>query len=314
MSKLSNVWVFSDIESRLPEVIAGGLQLGDKVSAFILGTPGDIKTAYELGASTVYALGQKVADRIIEDYAGSLARIIAGSRQPTLVLLPATRRSKALAARLGAMLNAGVCNDASEITLTDGVIFAKHMVYGGLAFSEEKIISSIAIVSVSNGVFDVAPADMTRTGQAIETDFVAPKSAIRCVERRAKQNNSADLGKARRVVSVGRGIANKENIQLAAELSHAIGAELGCSRPVAENEKWMARERYIGISGTTIKPELYLAMGISGQIQHMVGVNGAQTIFAINNDKNAPIFRYADYGIVGDLFNIVPALIDRFKK
>ncbi len=101
MSKLSNVWVFSDIESRLPEVIAGGLQLGDKVSAFILGTPGDIKTAYELGASTVYALGQKIADRIIEDYAGSLARIIAGSRQPTLVLLPATRRSKAPGGQIG---------------------------------------------------------------------------------------------------------------------------------------------------------------------------------------------------------------------
>ena len=114
--------------------------------------------------------------------------------------------------------------------------------------------------------------------------------------------------KARLVVSVGRGIGSKENIALAEQLCKAIGAELACSRPVAENEKWMEHERYVGISNLMLKPELYLAVGISGQIQHMVGANASQTIFAINKDKNAPIFQYADYGIVGDAVKILPAL------
>lgn len=126
--------------------------------------------------------------------------------------------------------------------------------------------------------------------------------------QRARQSNSVDLDKARLVVSVGRGIGSKENIALAEQLCKAIGAELACSRPVAENEKWMEHERYVGISNLMLKPELYLAVGISGQIQHMVGANASQTIFAINKDKNAPIFQYADYGIVGDAVKILPAL------
>jgi electron transfer flavoprotein alpha subunit len=101
---------------------------------------------------------------------------------------------------------------------------------------------------------------------------------------------------------------------MAADLGAALGAELGCSRPIAETEKWMERERYIGVSGVMLKPEIYLALGISGQIQHMVGALGSQTILAVNKDKNAPIFQYVDYGIVGDLNKVVPALINAFKS
>ena len=130
----------------------------------------------------------------------------------------------------------------------------------------------------------------------------------------ARQSNSVDLDKARLVVSVGRGIGSKENIALAEQLCKAIGAELACSRPVAENEKWMEHERYVGISNLMLKPELYLAVGISGQIQHMVGGNGAKVIVAINKDKNAPIFNYADYGLVGDIYKVVPALISQLSR
>ncbi|WP_252377878.1 FAD-binding protein, partial [Escherichia coli] len=139
-------------------------------------------------------------------------------------------------------------------------------------------------------------------------EWQAPAVAITRTATQARQSNSVDLDKARLVVSVGRGIGSKENIALAEQLCKAIGAELACSRPVAENEKWMEHERYVGISNLMLKPELYLAVGISGQIQHMVGANASQTIFAINKDKNAPIFQYADYGIVGDAVKILPAL------
>lgn len=313
MSKLSSVWVFSDVASRLPEVIAAGVQLGEKVSAFVLGSEDEISKAYSLGASHVYYLGEKESSKIVEDYAATIAQIISNGDSQTLMLLGATKRGKALAAKLGVQLNAGVINDASEVTVADGVT-AKHMVYGGLAIGEEKITSSIAIVTLGNGVFEAAEVDTSKTGEAISVAFVEPKAAIRCIERRAKQGESVDLGKAKRVIAIGSGIGKQENLQMAAELGEALGAELGCSRPIAETEKWMERERYIGVSGVMLKPEIYLALGISGQIQHMVGALGSQTILAVNKDKNAPIFQYVDYGIVGDLNKVVPALINAFKS
>lgn len=314
MNKLSNVWVFSDNESRLAELMTGAALLGERVSVFVLGDQTCIKHAYALGAAKVIALGEKPSDRIVEDYAETIANAISPGDKPTLMLLPSTRRGKALGARLGAQLNAGVLNDVSDITLEQGVVRVKHMVYGGLAISDEKITSPVAIVSVGNGVFEAAERDESRTGETIKAEFITPKSPIRCVGVRVKQGESVDLGKARIVVSVGRGIGSKENISQAQAFSDVIGAELGCSRPIAENEQWMERERYIGISNIVIKPAVYVALGISGQIQHMVGVSDAQIIVAVNKDKNAPIFQYADYGIVGDIFKVVPALTEALKK
>jgi electron transfer flavoprotein alpha subunit len=163
-------------------------------------------------------------------------------------------------------------------------------------------------MTLSSGTFEAQQPDTSRRGETHSVQWQTPDVAVTRTATQARQSNSVDLDKARLVVSVGRGIGSKENISLAQALCQTIGAELACSRPVAENEKWMEHQRYVGISNLMLKPELYLAVGISGQIQHMVGANGAQTIFAINKDKNAPIFQYADYGIVGDAMKILPAL------
>lgn len=313
MSKLKNIWVFSDVDSRLAEVIAGGIQFGEKVSAFVVGSQDDVAKAYSFGASNVYYLGAKESSRIIEDYADTMAQIIAQSDAPAMVLLPGTRRCKALASLLGVKLDAGVITEASEVVVDADGVNAKHMVYGGLALGEEKITSPVSIVVIGGGVFEGAEADPSKSGEAVAVDFVEPKVAIKCIERQPKQGSSVDLNKAKRIVGIGRGIAKEEDIKLVEELCAVIDAELGCSRPIAEGEKWMEHDRYIGISGVMPKPDLYLALGISGQIQHMVGANGAQTIVAVNKDKNSPIFQYADYGIVGDLYTVVPALVKAFK-
>lgn len=142
-----------------------------------------------------------------------------------------------------------------------------------------------------------------------------PHSAgIRLLERRAKEEKSVNLNAAKIVIGAGRGFGCAENLALARELAAAIGAEVGCSRPVAEEEKWMPKEAYIGVSGVMIKPELYIACGISGQVQHMTGVSQARTIVAVNKDSGAPIFEKCDYGIVGDLNTVLKALIQAFKK
>ncbi len=176
-------------------------------------------------------------------------------------------------------------NDASTVSVQDGKATVKHMVYGGLAIGEERIATPYAVLTISSGTFDAAQPDASRTGETHTVEWQAPAVAITRTATRARQSNSVDLDKARPVVSVGRGIGSKENIALAEQLCKAIGAELACSRPVAENEKWMEHERYVGISNLMLKPELYPAVGISGQIQHMVGANASQTIFAINKDK-----------------------------
>ena len=132
--------------------------------------------------------------------------------------------------------------------------------------------------------------------------------AIVVKERRAKAAASVDLTKAKRVIGIGRGIAKQEDIAMIEAFAKAIGAEIGCSRPIAEGEHWMERERYIGVSGTQLKADIYIALGISGQIQHMVGAADCGVILAVNKDKNAPIFKDADAGIVGDLYKIVPEL------
>ncbi|ONF88742.1 nitrogen fixation protein FixB [Salmonella enterica subsp. enterica serovar Typhimurium] len=271
MNKFSSVWVFSDTPSRLPELMSGAQAVGEKVNAFVL-NEADSATACHLGADHVWLLSGKPEDRMIEDYAAAMAETIRQHSEGGAVLLPNTRRGKLLAAKLGYRLSAAVSNDASDVSLQDGKAAVKHMVYGGLAIGAETIASPFAVITLSSGTFDAQQPDASRSGE------------MHTVQ------------------------GSKENISLAEALCQTIGAELACSRPVAENEKWMEHERYVGISNLMLKPELYLAVGISGQIQHMVGANGAQTIFAINKDKNAPIFQYADFGIVGDALKILPAL------
>lgn len=307
MNTFSQVWVFSDTPSRLPELMNGAQALANQINTFVL-NDADGAQAIQLGANHVWKLNGKPDDRMIEDYAGVMADTIRQHGADGLVLLPNTRRGKLLAAKLGYRLKAAVSNDASTVSVQDGKATVKHMVYGGLAIGEERIATPYAVLTISSGTFDAAQPDASRTGETHTVEWQAPAVAITRTATQARQSNSVDLDKARLVVSVGRGIGSKENIALAEQLCKAIGAELACSRPVAENEKWMEHERYVGISNLMLKPELYLAVGISGQIQHMVGANASQTIFAINKDKNAPIFQYADYGIVGDAVKILPAL------
>lgn len=306
MSQFSTVWVLSDALSRLPELMGGASLLGQSINVLTLNDKQSV-AAFKLGATAVFQLEGKPDDRIIEDYAQSIVETIKQKGDAGLVLLPNTRRGKLLAARLGHRLEAVVSNDAQSLKTDGGALVAKHMVYGGLAFGDETLKTPCCVVTASVGAFEVAP-ETDATGTAQKVAWIAPAHTIVRNSVQPRKINAVDLDKARFVVSVGRGIGSKENIAIAEALAKAIGAEIACSRPVAENEKWMEHERYVGISNLMLKPELYLAAGISGQIQHMVGANGAQTIVAINKDKNAPIFQFADYGIVGDLMKILPAL------
>ena len=310
MSKFVNVWTFSDLNDRQADVIAAAKSFGATVNTFVFGAD-RAANAFAMGADKVFDLGTPADGVIVEDYCDTMAKAINEGAKPALVVMPASVRAKAIAGKLGAMLNAGVVNDVSEFGADDSL---SHLVYGGLAVSNEKVMSDVTIVTIGGGLFAALPADASRTGEVVTLDFVAPAvSGIRRLGVTAKAVGGVDLSRAKRVIGVGRGFSKQEDLKLADDLAAAIGAEVGCSRPIAEGEQWMERERYIGVSGVMLKPDFYMAVGISGQIQHMVGVNRANVVFAINKDKKAPVFKYADFGLVGDLQKVLPKLTAALK-
>jgi len=310
MSQLTHVWVLSDNAERYAELLSGARLWGQQVHAIVYGAE-QVKRVQSLGADNVIVLEPHSELQRIENFAETLAARIGqdAAGQPSLLLMAATKRCKALGARLSVQLNAAMVNDATAVTIADSSVCAEHRMYGGLAFGKEKLNGSLAIITLASGVLEPTAADSSRTCPVVTADYIAPRHEICCLERRAKTLSSVDLSKAKRVVGVGRGLAAKDDLAMVRELASVLGAEVGCSRPIAEGENWMERERYVGVSGVLLKSDLYLTLGISGQIQHMVGGNGAKVIVAINKDKNAPIFNYADYGLVGDIYKVVPALI-----
>lgn len=307
MSKVNNAWVLSDNINRLDDVMGGARELGEKVTCFVIGDENDTKRAFELGADEVL-LGKN--SEVFENFALSIVKEL--ESKDGILLMPNTKRCKAMASILGAKLKAGVSTEVNEVKINNG-IECKKMMYGGLAVGVEKINSKIAIIVVNSGAFTPVEANFSSDKETRGLEYIEPKTTIKCIKKLPKTASSIDLNKAKRIVAIGRGIAKEEDIAIARELCEIIGAELGCSRPIAEGEKWMEHERYIGISSVMPKPDIYVSVGISGQIQHMVGVKDAGKIIVINKDKNAPIFEYADCGIVGDLYKVIPALIQALK-
>lgn len=311
MSQLTHVWVFSDNVERYAELMAGARQWGQQVYAIVQGSEQAARVK-PLGADGVIVLAKTSELQRIENYAETLAAQIR-EKGNGLLLMAATKRCKALGARLSIQLDAAMVNDATAVSVDDNALFAEHRMYGGLAFGKEKLNSPLAIITLAPGVLEPVAANPAHDCPVVTAEWVAPQQEILCQERRAKSLSSVDLSKAKRVVGVGRGLAAQDDLNMVRELAAMLGAEVGCSRPIAEGENWMERERYIGVSGVLLKSELYLTLGISGQIQHMVGGNGAKVIVAVNKDKNAPIFNYADYGLVGDIYKVVPALIAQLR-
>ena len=181
------------------------------------------------------------------------------------------------------------------------------MYYGGIGQIKRQAETSRAFFTTGSGAFgDAQPSGSN--GAAEELAWVAPANAVKLVSSKPIEKSGIDLTKSDVVVAAGRGFAEEADLDLARAFCDKIGAGLGCSRPLAEGVNWMPTETYIGVSGLMLSPKVYVGVGVSGQMQHMVGVKSADVVFAINKDKNAPIFKQCDYGLVGDLKTVLPAL------
>ncbi len=311
MGKIDNVFVFADRAEALDDLCTGAADLGGPVTALVFDKDGENR-ARDCGADAIYQMGDG-APHPVEAYFETIYDRVAQER-PNLVLIRGNARGKLIAGRLAAALGTSALVDALEVTCDGDRPGVRSIVYGGAAIRTLRACCTTTVITVGAGVFKARPAPKAFAGQTRAVAFIPPKTATRRLETRFKTGSDVDLSAAKKVIGVGRGFARQADLAMADELAALIDATVGCSRPLAEIEHWLPKARYIGVSGQMIKPDLYLALGISGQVQHMFGVSQAHTIVAVNKDKNAPIFQQADYGIVADLYTVLPALIERCRN
>jgi electron transfer flavoprotein alpha subunit len=245
-------------------------------------------------------------------------RQVLESSKPDLVLLPHTYQVRDFAPKLAASLGKGMIGDCIAYRYESGkLIFVRQMFQGRTVADVVFVGDAPWIATFQAGAFRADLVAKRSSGQApvkpVPVDLNPEQIRTKPLELFREAKQAVDLTQAPILVAIGRGIKAPENIPLAEKLAKLLGGEICASRPICD-EGWLPMERQIGSSGQTVAPKLYLALGISGAIQHVVGMKGSRTIAAINKDQNAPIFEVADYGIVGDLFEIVPALIEELER
>jgi|GraSoiStandDraft_12_1057312.scaffolds.fasta_scaffold168180_2 electron transfer flavoprotein alpha subunit len=294
--------------------------LSGTVSAVVVGKGVDA-LANELAGKNIAEVLQ-VEHELLESYTPdgfcvALKQVIE-SAKPQLVLFPHTYQVRDFVPKLAAMLGKGMVGDCIGYRLEGGkLVFVRQMFQGKTAADVTFLGDGPWFASFQSGSFRADQVAASESGakpvHRVTIELKAEQIRTKPLELFKEAKSAVDLTQAPLIVAVGRGIKAPENIPQAEAVAKAMGAEIAASRPICD-EGWLPMERQIGSSGQTVAPKLYLALGISGAIQHVVGMKGARTIVAINKDQNAPIFEIADYGVVGDIFEIMPALTEALLK
>jgi electron transfer flavoprotein alpha subunit len=294
-----------------------GAELGQAVVGVLLGSNA-VELAGEIAAfdlsRVIYADNEKLADYTPDGYTDAMERVVR-SVDPQYVILPHTYLVRDFAPKLAARFGKGLISDCIRAGVSDGrVTFSRRIFLGKI---DADIISDgepPVFATFQSGAYRGDQAKRGEQAAQVETMAVEVGEVRMKPEAPFQEVKQAvDLTKADVIVAIGRGIKSKDNIALAEKLAEALGGDIAASRPICDAE-WLPIDRQIGSSGQTVAPKLYIALGISGAIQHLVGMKNAGTIVAINKDPEAPIFDIADYGIVGDLFEAVPVLTEEIKK
>ena len=297
------------------ETIAAAQQAGGgPITIAVLGSGVDAVAAEVAAADAagVIVVDQPaLAEYTADGYVAALAALIE-QETPSLVFFPHTYQTRDFAPALAARIGRALVTDVTATKAQDGkALYVRPVFQGKLTADVEPTGPAPHLVTWQIGAFradaarrGAAPAAIRASGVTVEAGAIRQKPEAPFQEAKA----AVDLSQAERIVAVGRGIKGQEHLKIAEQLAQALGAELAASRPICDSG-WLPMDRQIGSSGQTVAPKLYVALGISGAIQHVVGMKGSRTIVAINKDAEAPIFEVADYGIAGDLFEVVPAMI-----
>ena len=293
-------------------------QMGQSVTAILLGS--NIKEkASELGKygadKVIVADDNRLATYTTDAYVSVIAQL-AQKEEPNIILLGASVQGRDLSGRLAAKLGVGMAQDCVTFSLENGNLVAKRPIYAGKAYATVTFKDNVPQIATARpNVLELNEPDESRSVEVVDAEFSLDDSHLKTKAAEVIQEEGAkvDLTEAERIVSGGRGIKGPENYKILEELADIIDATVGASRS-AVDAGWRPHSDQVGQTGKVVSPNLYIACGISGAIQHLAGMSTSKYIVAINKDPEAPIFQKADYGVVGDLFNIVPALTEEIKK
>ncbi|HVP22882.1 MAG TPA: electron transfer flavoprotein subunit alpha/FixB family protein [Conexivisphaerales archaeon] len=283
-------------------------QAGGRSFAVVLGDD-KVATASSVaweGASEVYLFR---APAVARDHPEAAAQALAqatADHSTAILLVGSTKDGKVVAGRLAAALGAPAASDCASVQLQGEELVVERPSYGGRVKTRAALSGRYVVACVKPRAYPRAARSAT-AGKVTEVEF-SPTLLTSIVEVKERPSSNLDLTRAERIVSVGRGLKKKEDLLMIQGLADIMGASVGCSRPLSADLGWLPEEAHIGLTGIEVRPKIYLAIGISGQLQHMAGVKEAGTIVAINTDKGAPIFANCDYGMVGDLYQVVPEL------
>ncbi len=284
--------------------------LGTECAALVLGTVNNAAVLGKYGASKVH----HVSDSSLDNFDAQVyTAVIAAATQQLgakVVVMSHSSTGKSILGRLAARLDAGSVPGVKTIPVVDGEFKVKKTVFSGKAIAEVSVKSSVKVLSVMGNSIQPEDSGSEASVEALNVEVPASRVTVKEVKR---IEGIVPLPEAELVVSAGRGMKGPENWGIIEELAEALGATTACSRPVADAD-WRPHHEHVGQTGVAIRPNLYIAAGISGAIQHLAGVNNSKTIVVINKDPEAPFFKAADYGVVADLFEVVPRLTEAIKK
>lgn len=307
---MTTILVFSEQTNLAFELLSKARELGTPTVA-VLGER-DAGKFFDYGAQKVFANEDARLKNFSADvYADALAQI-ANASSANIVLIGSTKRGKEMAGRLAQKLNCGAVTDAIGLATQDGKLAVQRYALGGNTIATDIISTERQIIAVMPRTFEATR--QSATGKVVEIDLQLKEPRVKLIERKAKPKATTNIEAAETLIVVGKGFAKQDDLAMADTLANALKGEIGCTRTLASDYHWLGEERMIGISGKRSKPRLMISIGVSGQIQHTVGILGSKIIVAINKDKSAPIFKIADYGIVGDLYQVVPKLVERLSK
>jgi len=304
---MSGIYVYSDNLALSLALSTLGGQSGKEVCAITLEQTQASELA-QYGADRVLVLNGNSSRP--EDYAKALAQLLKEA-DAELFLVGSTARGRELAAKTAAYMDCGMVSDVSSLEFTEGKTITTRLMYGGSVVQTD-IIASMAVVTVPAGKYEAVRSENKNC--TITTLEVEADPRINIVSTSTIVKEGVDLSAADKVVCVGMGLDKEEDLKMAHDLAAVLGAAVACTRGIAEERHWLPVQTYIGISGANVKPSLYLSMGVSGQIQHVVGIRDSRVIVAVDINEKAPIFKAADYGIVGDMYEVIPLLVEVLKN
>jgi len=286
-------------------------QLGIAAEGLLLGSVNDDLAALgKYGISKVHQINNEALNHLDAQVYAKVIEEAVKATAAKVIVFSHNQTGKAIASRVAAGLKAGIVAGAVALPDTSNGFTVKKSVFSGKAYANVSIKSDVKVISLNPNSYKVAAGD--GSAEVVQLNVTVPASKIK-ITAVNKVSGEVPLTEAEIVVSGGRGLKGPENWGIVEDLAHALHAATACSRPVADSH-WRPHHEHVGQTGVQIAPNLYIALGISGAIQHLAGVNRSKTIVVINKDPEAPFFKAADYGIVGDVFEIVPKLTEEIKK